>query len=121
MKVKDTISTDSGMKILITQEGKGPVPKKGQHVVCHYKGYLEDGTVFDSSHDRQMHFSFKVGLGQVIPGWDEAFTTLPVGTHATLIIPPNLGYGERAMGKIPAKSILIFEIEVSSIEETANA
>jgi len=81
-------------------------------VTVHYTGTLPDGTKFDSSKDRNQPFSFKVGGQQVIAGWDEGLQLLQVGDKAILTIPSNLGYGERAMGKIPANSTLIFEIEV---------
>ena len=109
------ITKPSGLKIKINTEGDGEKPKSGQTVSVHYYGALEDGTKFDSSFDRNQPFSFPVGQGRVIKGWDEAFMDMKVGTHATLTIPPELGYGSRDMGKIPSNSTLIFDVELLEI------
>ena len=82
----------------------------------HYSGYLVDGTKFDSSIDRGTPIDFVLGEGRVIKGWDEGISLLNIGAKASLIIPPDLGYGSRAMGPIPANSILIFEVELVDIK-----
>ena len=106
----------SGLKIKINVEGDGEKPQSGQTVVAHYHGTLEDGTKFDSSFDRNQPFSFPVGQGRVIKGWDEAFMDMKVGTHATLTIQPELAYGSRSMGTIPPNSTLIFDVELLEVK-----
>ena len=106
----------SGLKIKINVEGDGEIPKQGQAVVVHYHGTLEDGTKFDSSFERNNPFTFLVGMGKVIKGWDEAFMDMKVGTHATLTIPPELGYENRSMGPIPPNSTLIFDVELLEVK-----
>ncbi len=108
----EEIRTESGLLMIEHVKGEGDPPKAGQTVLVHYTGMLKDGTKFDSSHDRGQPIKFTVGVGQVIPGWDEAIMTMPRGSKRTLIIPPELGYGDRAMGPIPANSTLIFEVEL---------
>ena len=89
--------------------------KAHQNVSVHYSGYLLDGTKFDSSHDRGEPITFPIGQGRVIKGWDEGISLLKVGGKAKLIIPPDLGYGDRAIGPIPPGSILIFDVELVDI------
>ena len=89
----------------------------GNKVQVHYVGTLMDGTKFDSSRDRGSPFKFTIGKGEVIKGWDEGIKGMRVGDIRTLTIPPHLGYGERKMGKIPANSTLIFEVELIKIVE----
>ena len=108
--------TASGLRYSITQEGKGKYPKEGDEVSVHYTGTLLDGTKFDSSLDRGEPITFPIGVGRVIPGWDEGISLLKVGGKATLIIPPELGYGSRAIGPIPANSTLIFDVELVAIK-----
>ena len=111
-----TVTTDSGLKYIELKEGNGATPKTGQTVVVHYTGTLEDGTKFDSSRDRDSPFKFKIGLGQVIKGWDEGVGTMKVGDRRQLIIPPELGYGARgAGGVIPPNATLIFDVELLKI------
>ncbi len=112
IKLKQEYSTPSGLKYKLLEMGSGKKVTAGDMVTVHYTGTLPDGTKFDSSKDRNQPFSFKVGGQQVIAGWDEGLQLLQVGDKAILTIPAALGYGERAMGKIPANSTLIFEIEV---------
>ena len=110
--MSDKVVTNSGLTIITKEEGSGETPQPGSTVSVHYNGYLEDGTKFDSSYDRNAPFSFQIGQGRVIKGWDEGVMTMKPGSKSTLIIPPQLGYGERGAGdKIPPQSILIFEIE----------
>jgi FKBP-type peptidyl-prolyl cis-trans isomerase FkpA len=104
--------TASGLQYLITEKGTGPVAKKGQPVAVHYYGVLTDGKEFDNSFKTGDPIKFPVGTGNVIPGWDEALMLLPEGTKATIFIPSNLGYGDQPSGPIPAKSELVFYIEV---------
>lgn len=112
----DYIKTESGLQLKITNPGQGEFPKPGDNVTAHYTGKLLDGTIFDSSIQRGTPFSFEVGTGQVIKGWDEGFQLLKKGAKATFIIPANLAYGERAMGSIPPNSVLIFDVELLDIK-----
>ena len=106
-------TTASGLKVKITEKGNGKQVIKGDKVTAHYTGTLEDGKKFDSSKDRNQPFSFKVGTGQVISGWDEGFQLLSIGDKATFTIPSNLGYGANgAAGVIPPNATLFFDVEV---------
>ncbi|WP_008318472.1 FKBP-type peptidyl-prolyl cis-trans isomerase [Leptolyngbya sp. PCC 6406] len=110
------VTTDSGLQYVDTLEGTGAMPQSGQRVTVHYTGTLEDGTKFDSSRDRNRPFSFTIGVGQVIKGWDEGVSTMRVGGQRRLVIPPELGYGARgAGGVIPPNATLIFEVELLRI------
>ena len=111
------VTTKSGLQYVIVKEGTGPVPTQGQYVEANYCGMLTDGTIFDNSYFSGQPLNFPVAMGQVIPGWDEAFTTLKTGTQAVLFIPSTLAYGERAMGEdIPANSDLVFFVELISAQ-----
>jgi len=112
----DTITTKSGLKYTITHRGKGRKPKKGDLVIVHYTGRLMDGTIFDSSRDREP-FAFRLGTGMVIQGWDEGLALLTTGSRATFVIPPDLAYGEREVGPIPAHSTLVFDVELLDIKK----
>jgi peptidylprolyl isomerase len=113
-----TRTTPSGLKYTILKAGKGSTPKPGQEVFVHYTGTLTSGKKFDSSRDRGTPFSFKVGAGQVIPGWDEALSTMKVGERRKLTIPPKLGYGAAgAGGVIPPNATLIFDVELLKLGE----
>ena len=112
----DTLVTDSGLKYIIRTKGTGVKPEKDARVKVHYIGKLLNDTIFDSSYKRNQPFSFTLGKRQVIKGWDEGIALLNQGDKATFIIPPNLGYGSRAKGKIPANSTLIFDIELIEVE-----
>ncbi len=110
--------TNTGMKYEIIKEGTGPSPVRGDSVTVHYTGWLEDGTKFDSSVDRKQPFTFKLGVGQVIQGWDDGVATMKVGGITKFFIPPELGYGSRgAGGVIPPNAKLIFEVELLSIKK----
>jgi peptidylprolyl isomerase len=116
MNLEKAITSESGLKYIDEVEGDGATPQRGQTVVVHYTGTLTDGEVFDSSRDRNRPFSFKIGVGQVIAGWDEGVGTMKVGGRRTLIIPPELGYGSRgAGGVIPPNATLIFDVELLRI------
>lgn len=118
MSEKNVVTTSSGLKYIELKKGDGLVtPERGQTVVVHYTGTLEDGTKFDSSRDHGQPFSFKIGVGQVIKGWDEGLSTMKVGERRQLIIPSELGYGARGAGSvIPPFSTLIFDVELLDIK-----
>jgi FKBP-type peptidyl-prolyl cis-trans isomerase FkpA len=104
------------MKIETIQSGNGASPKPGDTVTVHYTGWLVDGTKFDSSVERDEPFSFVLGEGQVIAGWDQGVAQMRVGQKARLTIPPELAYGEAGYpGAIPPRATLIFEVELLSI------
>ena len=105
--------TASGLRYQFIQRGEGVASEKGKTVSVHYKGQLLDGTVFDSSYKRNQPIEFKLGVGQVIPGWDEGIQLLSVGDKARFVIPSDLGYGARgAGGVIPPDATLIFDVEL---------
>ena len=112
-----TITTSSGLQYEDTQVGEGASPSKGQTCVMHYTGWLWDGSAkgakFDSSVDRGRPFTFPIGQGRVIKGWDEGVADMKIGGKRTLIIPPALGYGAAgAGGVIPPNATLLFEVEL---------
>jgi len=118
---QNVMTTPSGLKIIEVKPGSGASPKTGQTCVMHYTGWLYEngakGKKFDSSVDRGQPFEFKIGQHQVIAGWDEGVATMKVGGKRTLIIPPNLAYGERgAGGVIPANATLLFDVELLAIK-----
>jgi len=105
----------SGVKVYDFAVGSGSKPIAGQQLSVHYTGWLTDGTRFDSSRGGAP-FSYIFGLGQVIPGWEEGVTDMRPGGDRQVVIPPQLGYGERGNGPVPPNATLIFEIELLSIE-----
>ena len=113
--------TSSGLQFEDTVKGTGASPTRGQTCQMHYTGWLwvdgAKGQKFDSSHDRGKPFSFKIGVGQVIGGWDEGVATMQVGGKRTLVIPPDLGYGSRGAGSvIGPNATLLFEVELLGIQ-----
>lgn len=114
-------TTASGLTYIITRHGDGRQPKSGEIVIAHYTGLLSTGVKFDSSRDRKEPFSFKLGAGQVIKGWDEACLHLRVGDQATLIMPPQLAYGVKGTGRglIPPGATLVFIVEMIDVKEKA--
>ena len=110
------VTTPSGLTYLITKKGTGRQPKTGETVVIHYTGTLTNGVKFDSSRDREQVFAFKLGVGQVIKGWDEALQLMDIGDKIRVILPYQLAYGEQGAGNnIPPFSPLVFEIELLDI------
>jgi peptidylprolyl isomerase len=115
------VTTPSGLRIIDVTPGTGPAPQAGQTVTVNYTGWLfvdgKKGKKFDSSLDRGQPFSFTIGQGQVIKGWDEGVATMHVGGKRTLIIPPDLGYGESGAGAdIPPGATLIFDVDLISVK-----
>ncbi len=109
-------ATASGLQIIEIQPGSGDEARRGQQVTVHYTGWLTDGTKFDSSRDRGDPFQFGLGKGQVIRGWDEGVAGMKVGGRRRLVIPPELGYGQRgAGGAIPPGSTLLFNVELLGV------
>lgn len=109
--------TESGLRYKIVQKGDGPKAEKGKTVDVHYKGMFPDGKVFDNSYKRGNPISFPVGMGNVIPGWDEGIQLLHVGDKARLVIPSHLAYGSRgAGGVIPPDATLVFDVELMNVK-----
>jgi FKBP-type peptidyl-prolyl cis-trans isomerase len=110
------VTTSSGLQYIDLKVGTGATAQAGQTVSVHYTGWLENGKKFDSSVDRGQPFSFPLGAGRVIKGWDEGVKGMKVGGKRRLIIPSNLGYGARgAGGVIPPNATLIFEVELLGV------
>jgi FKBP-type peptidyl-prolyl cis-trans isomerase len=104
------------LKIEDLTEGDGPSASSGKRVTVHYVGTLADGTKFDSSRDRGKGFSFHLGAGEVIAGWDQGVAGMKVGGLRRLTIPPHLGYGDRGFpGAIPPRATLVFEVELLAV------
>jgi FKBP-type peptidyl-prolyl cis-trans isomerase len=107
----------SKLNIVDTVVGTGKEAQSGSVVFVHYTGKLQDGTIFDSSIPRGEPFSFQLGVGQVIQGWELGITGMKVGGKRTLTIPPELGYGTQAVGSIPSNSTLIFDVELLDVKD----
>lgn len=111
-----SVTTKSGLIYEELVKGEGTPARSGDSVVVHYTGWLTDGRKFDSSLDRNEPFSFVLGRGNVIAGWDEGVEGMQVGGRRTLTIPPNLGYGPYgAGGVIPPNATLVFEVELIEV------
>jgi peptidylprolyl isomerase len=108
-------TTASGLQYRDDTVGTGAEARAGQQVSVHYTGTLTDGKKFDSSRDRGQPFGFGLGAGQVIRGWDEGVAGMKVGGRRTLVSPPELGYGQRPVGPIPAGSTLVFDVELLGV------
>ena len=114
----DTRVTSSGLTITDLTLGEGAEAAAGETVVVHYRGTLENGKQFDASYDRVTPFSFPLGAGRVIKGWDEGVQGMKVGGKRKLVIPPDLAYGSRgAGGVIPPDATLIFEVELLDVKK----
>ncbi len=116
----DTTVTPSGLMIIDVKAGNGTMPKSGQNITVNYTGQLLDGKVFDSNVDPNFHhvepFVTAIGVGKVIPGWDEGMLTMKVGGKRRLLIPAELAYGARGVGDIPPNSPLIFDVELLKVQ-----
>jgi FKBP-type peptidyl-prolyl cis-trans isomerase FkpA len=111
------VTMADGLKYTDEQVGTGAEAVPGKTVVVHYTGWLDNGTKFDSSKDRGQPFTFPLGGGRVIKGWDEGVAGMKVGGRRTLVIPPELGYGARgAPGAIPPNATLKFEVELLDVK-----
>ncbi|MCI9845851.1 peptidylprolyl isomerase [Flavobacterium pectinovorum] len=109
--------TESGLRYKMIQKGEGKRAEAGKTVSVHYEGSLENGKVFDSSYPRKKPIEFKLGIGQVIEGWDEGIALLQVGDKARFVIPSDLGYGPAgAGGVIPPHATLIFDVELMDVK-----
>ena len=111
-----TINRGGNMKIEKLKSGTGQKPQRGQSVTVHYTGWLTDGSKFDSSVDRDEPFTFVLGMGQVIQGWDEGVATMVIGDKVKLTIPPEKAYGRDGYpGAIPPNATLVFEVELLEV------
>lgn len=108
-------TSPSGLQYRDDAVGEGREAKAGDTVAVHYTGTLQDGSKFDSSRDRGQPFTFPLGAGHVIKGWDEGVAGMKIGGKRTLVIPPDLGYGARSVGSIPPNSTLLFDVELMGI------
>jgi FKBP-type peptidyl-prolyl cis-trans isomerase len=107
----------TGVQTQDTSAGSGAIAAPGDTVTVHYVGTLTDGKVFDSSRDRGQPFTFVLGAGDVIKGWDQGVVGMKVGGTRRLTIAPDYGYGDRAVGPIPANSTLVFEVELLGVQK----
>lgn len=112
----DTIVTASGLVYIELLAGTGSRAGRGSFVSVHYTGMLQDGTVFDSSYPSGAPFRFALGQGVVIQGWDEGIALMSEGARGRLIIPPELGYGQRGSGPIPGGATIVFDIWLASVD-----
>ncbi len=111
------VTTASGLKYVELVEGTGATPQRGQTVTVHYTGTLTNGTKFDSSVDRGVPAEYKIGVGEVIKGWDEGIMSMKVGGKRKLTVPSNLAYGPMGRPpKIPPNSTLVFDVELLGVK-----
>lgn len=110
------VTTPSGLKYQDLVVGTGPSPTRGQTITVHYTGMLDDGSVFDSSVKRNVPADFAIGVGAVIPGWDEGLMTMKVGGKRKLVVPANLAYGAKGRPGIPPNARLTFEVELLGVK-----
>jgi peptidylprolyl isomerase len=115
-QVAQPATTEPKVEVTDVVVGNGTEATAGKDVVVHYTGTLKDGTKFDSSVDRNEPFPFKLGVGQVIKGWDQGVQGMKVGGKRKLVIPAELAYGDKAIGKIPANSTLLFDVELLNVK-----
>ena len=108
--------TEGGVRWRDLQVGTGPEVREGQRISVHYRGALADGTEFDSNQPGDTPFSFRLGQGEVIRGWDEGVAGMRVGGTRQLVIPPDLAYGADGRGPIPGNAILVFVVTVAGVE-----
>ena len=111
-------TTDSGLKVAVLKHGSGKPLTKGKTLTVHYTGWLENGKQFDSSVEKGSPFSFQLGAGNVIKGWEEGMAGIRPGERRQLVIPAALAYGQRKVGEIPAGATLIFNVEAVAVEST---
>ncbi len=110
--------TENGVYYIITQDGTGPQPQRGDAVTIHYTGKLLDGKVFDSSQKTGQPIQLQIGVGMVIPGWDDAILKLKKGTKATLVIPSTMGYGPQGSPPaIPGNAVLVFDVDLVNVQK----
>ncbi|MCA9730487.1 FKBP-type peptidyl-prolyl cis-trans isomerase, partial [candidate division KSB1 bacterium] len=115
--IGEQMKTESGLEYIEVEAGSGTQAEAGKNVSVHYTGKFQDGRVFDSSVQRGEPITFKLGVGQVIKGWDEGIALMKVGGKAQLIIPPHIAYGERgAGGVIPPNATLVFDVELVDVK-----
>lgn len=113
----EEITLKSGLKYVDVEVGEGPAAVSGKEVTVHYTGTFPNGKKFDSSVDRDEPFTFQLGAGRVIKGWDEGVAGMRIGGKRRLIIPSELGYGKRGAGSvIPPDAVLHFEVELLGVE-----
>jgi FKBP-type peptidyl-prolyl cis-trans isomerase len=115
-KKESAVQETTDFKIEDLTVGTGDEAVAGKTVTVNYNGTLVDGTKFDSSYDRNEPFEFQLGAGQVIEGWDKGFAGMKVGGKRKLTIPASMGYGDQAVGPIPANSTLVFEVELLGVK-----
>jgi len=119
IKIPDNVmTTGSGLQYVVLKNGDGVQPVKGQQVSAHYTGMLMNGKKFDSSYDRNEPIVFHVGVGEMIPGFDEGVSTMKVGEKRRLFIPSDLAYGEAGIpGVIPPNATLVFDVELVTVKQ----
>ena len=106
------VELPDGLVVQVLEAGDGAAVVAGQSITVHYSGWLWDGTTFDSSWDRGEPISFVIARGSLIDGWVDGIVGQPVGSKLLLVVPPESGYGSRAMGPIPPNSTLVFAVDI---------